>query len=72
MKTALLFAALGGILAISIWGSVIVWTSLEGVEMSGHGIFAMILGLFFSLVLGAGLMALAFYSSRAGFDETDD
>ena len=72
MKTALLFLSLGGILALSIWGSIVVWTSLGDVELSGHGIFAMFLGLFFSLVLGAGLMALVFYSSRAGYDDTDN
>ena len=71
MKTALLFASLGGILALSVWGSVVIWTSVENVELSGHGIFAMILGLFFSLALGAGLMALVFYSSRAGFDDPE-
>jgi hypothetical protein len=29
----------------------------------------MALGIFFSLVIGIGLMALVFYSSRAGYDE---
>jgi len=29
----------------------------------------MALGIFFSLVVGVGLMALVFYSSRAGYDE---
>ena len=72
MKTALLFAALGGMLALSIWGSGVVWNSLEGVKMSGHGIFALILGLVFSLGLGGGLMALVFYSSRAGYDDPDN
>ncbi len=71
MKTALLFGVLGGILALSIWASVVVWNSMDGAAMSGHGIFAMVLGLVFSLGLGGGLMALVFYSSRAGYDDSD-
>jgi hypothetical protein len=30
---------------------------------------AMILGVLFSVVIGAGLMGLVFYSSRRGYDE---
>jgi hypothetical protein len=37
--------------------------------MSSHGYIAMALGIFFSLVVGIGLMTLVFYSSRAGYDE---
>jgi len=31
----------------------------------------MILGIVFSLVIGCGLMALMFYSSRRGYDDID-
>jgi hypothetical protein len=34
-----------------------------------HGWTAMILGSVFTLVVGTGLMALVFYSSRHGYDE---
>ena len=37
--------------------------------MSKHGWIALGLGTFFSLVIGCGLMALMFYSSRSGHDE---
>ena len=39
-----------------------------GVEMSGHGYAAMTLGII-TLLVGCGLMALMFYSSRCGYDE---
>ncbi len=71
MKTALLFAVLGAILAFALWGAVVAFGSLDGAQMSGHGIFALILGIVFSLGLGGGLMALTFYSSRAGYDDQD-
>jgi hypothetical protein len=40
--------------------------------MSVHGYVAMILGVIFSLVIGCGLMALVFFSSRHGYDEPPD
>ncbi|HEY8335844.1 MAG TPA: hypothetical protein VIQ05_18805 [Tardiphaga sp.] len=52
-----------------VW-SMMAWTSAEGVTMSIHGWIALWLGTIFSLVIGCGLMALMFYSSRSGYDET--
>jgi hypothetical protein len=44
------------------------WTSTDtDVPVSGY--IAMALGVIFSLVVGVGLMALVFYSSRKGYDE---
>ena len=37
--------------------------------MPTTGYVAMTLGVVFSLVIGCGLMALVFYSSRHGYDE---
>lgn len=45
------------------------WNATADVEMSMHGWIALGLGTFFSLVVGCGLMALVFYSSRYGYDE---
>ncbi len=49
-----------------VWASM-AWTS-EDVTMSIHGWIALGLGTFFSLLIGCGLMALMFYSSRSGHD----
>lgn len=40
------------------------------VPLSDSGVAALIIGVTFSLMLGVGLMALIFFSSRHGFDET--
>jgi hypothetical protein len=45
--------------------------TVSNVQMSVHGYIAMILGIVFSLVIGCGLMALMFYSSRHGYDDID-
>jgi len=45
------------------------FTALEGPDMPAGLYVAMGLGIFFSLVIGCGLMALVFYSSRHGYDD---
>ena len=37
--------------------------------MPAQGYIALIIGVVFSLVVGIGLMALLFFSSRRGYDE---
>lgn len=49
--------------------AVLGWSSAEGTEVPSSGYTALVLGVAFSLVCGIGLMALVFYSSRAGYDE---
>ncbi len=41
----------------------------KGVTLGFHGKFAMALGIFFTTLLGGGLMALLFYSARSGHDD---
>jgi hypothetical protein len=70
MKTGswITIAVLLALFAAAIWLGYEGWTMDQGVQMSTHGYIAMTLGIFFSLVIGIGLMALIFYSSRAGYD----
>jgi hypothetical protein len=42
------------------------------IPLSGSGSAALIIGVTFSLIVGVGLMALIFFSSRNGFDEPPD
>src|SRR3954449_1841025 len=64
-----LLGALTAILIVTIVWATTVWTSSNDVPMSKHGWIALGLGTFFSLVIGCGLMALMFFSSRSGYDE---
>jgi hypothetical protein len=52
----------------SLWYAVKVWTSMAGVQMSGWGWLFLVLGIVVTIGLGAGLMALVFYSSRHDMD----
>lgn len=46
----------------------LVWSTSD-TSMPTAGYLAMTLGVIFSLIVGVGLMALIFYSSRKGYDE---
>jgi hypothetical protein len=52
-----------------MWFAARTWLSLGGPPMPPAGYIAMTLGIVFSVVIGCGLMALLFYSSRHGYDE---
>jgi hypothetical protein len=45
------------------------WTLEDGIEVSTADYVARAAGALFSLIVGSGLMALIFYSSRSGYDE---
>ena len=70
MKTALLAIVLIAMLAGALWFAVVAWTGVDA-DISWHGWIAIGLGSVLSLVVGGGLMALVFYSSRKGFDDVD-
>src|SRR4051812_1186334 len=44
------------------------WFSTDH-DVPASGYIALVLGVVFSLIVGVGLMALVFYSSRKGYDE---
>jgi len=69
LATAALVVALLVILAAALWFAASAWLFVGGAPMPPAGYVAMVLGIVFSLLIGCGLMALLFYSSRHGYDE---
>lgn len=61
-------AVLLGLFGVSLWYAVKVWGAMSGVAMSGWGWTFLILGVVVTIGLGAGLMALVFYSARHDMD----
>ena len=59
---------LAGFLAGGIYYAVYTWNEMAGTPMPLLGWVYMAMGAFFTLLLGGGLMALLFYSSRKGKD----
>ena len=71
VRQVILLAVLFAILLLTVILASFVWSTGENV-MDKHGWIALGLGTFFSLLIGWGLMALMFFSSRSGHDEVAD
>lgn len=69
VRVLLVAVPLLALLALSIWFAATAWTRLGGDEIPLYGYVAIAGGVVFSLLVGGGLMALVFYSSRHGYDE---
>lgn len=67
--TIAIVVVLFAILAAAGWYASQAFTQVQGPPMPAVGYLAMGFGIFFSLIVGIGLMALLFYSSRHGYDE---
>ncbi|MGE0718326.1 MAG: hypothetical protein AB7P02_22960 [Alphaproteobacteria bacterium] len=60
-----------GLVAIAAMAAGAIWTGIGDISIGLHGWIALGLGVFFTLAIGGGLMALVFYSSRRGYDDLD-
>ena len=69
MRKYAVIVPLVALLGAAVWVAVYAWTAIEGPDLPIEGKVAMGLGIVFSLIVGCGLMALVFYSSRHGYDE---
>ena len=69
MRSAGTLIVLLGLLAASAGVALWAWREIGEVEISGHGLIALGLGVVVTFLVGAGLMALLFFSARRGYDE---
>lgn len=69
---AVLVLAIVALLLLTIGWAISAWSIGGNIEMGKHGWIALSLGTFFSLLIGCGLMALMFFSSRCGYDDAAD
>jgi hypothetical protein len=68
MRKSVIILPLVVLLALAAWFAIYSWNAIEGPPIPTAGSVAMWLGIVFSIVVGCGLMALVFYSSRRGYD----
>jgi hypothetical protein len=69
MRSMFILIPLFGLLALAVWFAGTAWVHLEGDTIPVYGYVAIAGGVTFSLLIGGGLMALVFYSSRHGYDD---
>jgi dolichyl-phosphate-mannose--protein O-mannosyl transferase len=65
----LLTIVLAGLVVFAAWGAWASWRLAGDAPMSVHGYVAMAIAGFFTALLTGGLIWLAFYSARRGFDD---
>jgi hypothetical protein len=65
LTVAVLVGLLGATAGVTFWA----WQEMGDVEISRHGLIALGLGAVATFALGAGLMALVFFSNRRGYDD---
>lgn len=68
-NTVILVVALFALLGVSLYFAYDVWASIETGDVPPVIWAALAGGVFFSLLIGGGLMALVFYSNRKGYDD---
>jgi len=66
---ALLMVSLFALLAVAVWFAAAAFMHFGGADMPVYGYVAIAGGVVLSLLVGGGLMALVFYSSRHGYDD---
>jgi heme/copper-type cytochrome/quinol oxidase subunit 3 len=69
VRAALTLVVLLGLLLLAVAVGFWAWQEMADVEISRQGLIALALGVVLTFLLGAGLMALVFYSARRGYDE---
>ena len=73
MKNTLLLIilAISTVILITIF-AINLWLQMSDVTISYNGKIAIFVGAFFTILLGSGLMSLAYFSSKNGFDDQVD
>ena len=73
MKSTLLLIILviSTVILITIF-AINLWLQMSDVSISYNGKIAIFVGAFFTILLGSGLMSLAYFSSKNGFDDRVD
>jgi hypothetical protein len=69
MRSWLWSIPLLALLALALWFAGDAWLHLAGDAIPLYGYVAIAGGVLISLLVGGGLMALAFYSARHGYDD---
>jgi hypothetical protein len=69
-RSQMVLAAVAGAVALLLVAiGVYAWVALGDTGMTAGGYLAVVLGALGTIGLGGGLMALPFYSNRAGYDD---
>ena len=69
MRKLAIMVPLFALLAAALWFAGSAWIHLDAGAIPFYGYLAIVGGALMSILVGGGLMALVFYSSRHGYDD---
>ena len=69
LKTGLLVLPVLAVLGFAVYAAWTAWNSAGDTEMSGHGVVAMVLGVFFTIAVAVVLVGLLLYGQRRDYDQ---
>ena len=72
MKKNIIIITFFVVLTVISYFSLKLWNNLDFIDISTNGVLAIFVCAILSFIIGSGLMALAFFSSRYGYDEKVD
>ena len=67
----LMILVISTVILITIF-AINLWLQMSDVTISNNGKITIFVGAFFTILLGSGLMSLAYFSSKNGFDDQVD
>ena len=71
-KNKIIVALFLAVLFLVLYFSIKLWFNWDFITISNHGLLAIIICIVMSFIIGSGLMALAFFSSKYGYDDKVD
>ena len=71
-KNKIIISLFLAVLFLVLYFAVKLWFNWDFISISNHGFFAIVICIVMSFIIGSGLMALAFFSSKHGYDEKVD
>ena len=72
IKNKIITSLFLAVLFLVLYFSIKLWFNWDFITISDHGFFAIIICIVMSFIIGSGLMALAFFSSKYGYDDKVD
>ena len=71
-KNKIIISLFLAVLFLVLYFAVKLWFNWDFISINNHGFFAIVICIVMSFIIGSGLMALAFFSSKHGYDENVD
>ena len=71
-KNKIIISLFLAVLSLVLYFAIKLWFDWDFITISYHGFLAIVICIVMSFIIGSGLMAMAFFSSKYGYDDKVD